>query len=58
LRFYIPYFAAAYAISFAAPERIRFVTVISLILFGYLFLNVFYIRYFRQSLRWNAVDET
>jgi hypothetical protein len=49
LKFYIPYFLIVYLVAFTAPEQLKFVTIIALILFGYLFLNVFYLKYFRRS---------
>lgn len=49
LKFFIPYFITAYILSLMVPETLRFITVISLIIFGYLSLNLFYLRYFRQS---------
>jgi hypothetical protein len=42
LWFYIPYFCGVYIVGLAAPQQLRFGTIIPLILFGYLFLNVFY----------------
>ncbi len=50
LWFYVPYFVCAYAIAFAVPGAARFPTIIGLILFGYLSLNVFYARYFFRAL--------
>jgi hypothetical protein len=49
LRFYIPYFILVYIISLSVPARMKFVTIIPLVIFGYLFLNLFYIIYFRKS---------
>jgi hypothetical protein len=49
LTFYLPYFLAVYVASFSVPQTARFGTVISLVILGYLFLNVFYVRYFRQA---------
>lgn len=46
LRFYIPYFLVVYLFAFTVPADLKFVTIISLILFGYLFLNVYYVVYF------------
>jgi hypothetical protein len=51
LRFYIPYFAAVYVIGLSAPAEWKFGTIIPLVLLGYLFLNVFYVRYFLQLFR-------
>lgn len=49
LKFYIPYFLIAYLLSLMAPEALKFITIIPLIIFGYLILNLFYLRYFLQS---------
>jgi hypothetical protein len=49
VRFYVPYFVGVYVVGLSVPERMRFGTIIALIIFGYLFLNVFYARYFRES---------
>jgi hypothetical protein len=49
LKFYIPYFIITYIIAFLVPGSLKFVTIIPLVLFGYLFLNVFYWRYFLRS---------
>ncbi len=46
LKFYIPYFLVSYGISFLVPNELKFITIIALIIIGYLTLNVFYIRYF------------
>jgi hypothetical protein len=46
LKFYIPYFLFTYIIGLLIPEQLRFVVIIALIVFGYLTLNLFYIRYF------------
>lgn len=48
LKFYVPYFVLVYLISFLVPEQMRFVTVVSLVVFGYLTLNLFYLQYFRR----------
>jgi hypothetical protein len=50
LRFYVPYFAVVYIVTLAVPAQARFPITISLIIFGYLFLNLFYVRYFRGLL--------
>lgn len=57
LKFYVPYFIFVYAVSLLAPEPVKFVTVIALIIFGYLFLNLFYLRYFLRSFAWNAAQQ-
>jgi len=49
LKFYVPYFVTVYVISFLVPEHMKFVVIISLVVFGYLFLNVFYVKYFLRS---------
>jgi hypothetical protein len=49
LKFYVPYFIIVYAVGLTVPASMRFVTIIALILFGYLFLNLFYLKYFLQS---------
>lgn len=46
LKFFIPYFLVSYGIAFLVPERLKFITIIALIIIGYLTLNAFYIRYF------------
>jgi hypothetical protein len=58
LKFYVPYFTIVYAISFLAPKPVKFVTVVALILFGYLSLNLFYLKYFHQAFAWKAAAET
>ncbi len=45
LGFYLPYFFIVYVVAFAVPADLKFVAVIALIIFGYLFLNLFYGRY-------------
>jgi hypothetical protein len=47
-----------YLISFLVPEHMKFAAIISLILFGYLFLNVFYLKYFLRSFARSASLET
>ncbi len=49
LKFYIPYFIVAYLIAFLAPREAKFLAIIGLIVLGYLFLNLFYLRYFLAS---------
>lgn len=49
LKFYIPYFIIVYIIGLAVPESLRFITIIFLIVFGYLFLNLFYLKYFLRA---------
>lgn len=49
LRFYIPYFLAAYFIAFNVSAQQKFAAIISLILFGYLFVNVYFVIYFVRS---------
>jgi len=49
LRFYIPYFILAYIISLSVPQSLRFVTIIPLIILGYLLVNLFFVIYFRRS---------
>lgn len=58
LKFYVPYFMTVYLISFLVPEQMKFVVIISLVLFGYLFLNVFYLKYFLRSFSRSASLET
>jgi len=48
LRFFIPYFVVVYLVCIAAPEKLKFITIIPLVIFGYLFLNIFYVKYFRE----------
>jgi hypothetical protein len=54
LRFYIPYFILVYIISLSVPQSLRFVTIIPLVIFGYLFLSLLYFVYFRRSFRRGA----
>jgi hypothetical protein len=49
LRFYIPYFILVYILSLSVPQSLRFVTIIPLVIFGYLFLSLLYFVYFRRS---------
>jgi hypothetical protein len=49
LRFYIPYFVVVYLLILVLPASLRFIVLITLIIFGYGFLNVFYARYFMRS---------
>lgn len=48
LGFYLPYFLMVYVISFATPHPFKFPAMIILIILGYLFLTLFYLRYFLQ----------
>lgn len=54
LKFYVPYFVVVYVIGFLVPQALKFVTIIGLIVFGYLFLNLYYTRYFSQAFRRTA----
>lgn len=54
LGFYIPYFMIVYVIAFSAPSEVKFVAIIALTVFGYLFLNLFYARYFLGLARHDA----
>ena len=47
--FYAPYFLFVYLVAAIAPREKKFGVLIPLILFGYLFLNVFYLRYFQHQ---------
>lgn len=58
LRFYVPYFVLVYLLAFSVPETLKFVTIIPSIIFGYLFLNVFYWKYFLRSLSQGPILET
>lgn len=49
LKFYVPYFVVAYLIAFLVPREMKFITIIGLIVLGYLILNLFYLKYFRGS---------
>ena len=49
LKFYIPYFILVYIISLSVPRQLKFITIIPLVIFGYLFLSLFYFNYFRGS---------
>lgn len=51
LKFYIPYFVVACTLALLAPAPVKFALIIGSIIFGYLFLNVFYARYFVRSAR-------
>jgi hypothetical protein len=48
LRFFIPYFALVYVVCIAAPEKLKFITIIPPVIFGYLIFNIFYVKYFRR----------
>lgn len=48
LKFFIPYFVIVYSVALVIPEEFRFPVLISMIIFGYLFLNLFYLKYFRN----------
>ncbi|HEY2979562.1 MAG TPA: hypothetical protein VGJ22_00145 [Anaerolineales bacterium] len=54
LRFYIPYFALTYVVALTVPIELRFVAIIGLVIFGYAFLNLFYLKYFAQSFKTGA----
>lgn len=58
LTFYVPYFLVVYQVSFLASEKWKFGTIVGLVLLGYLFLNVFYVRYFLASFAASAAVET
>jgi hypothetical protein len=49
LRFYIPYFVVVYGVAFTIPVELRFLVIIAAIVFGYAFLNLFYLVYFVRS---------
>ena len=46
LWFYVPYFLIVYFVAFTISPQLRFNALIALIIFGYMFLNLFYLRYF------------
>jgi hypothetical protein len=48
LRFFIPYFMIVYVLGSIVPEKLKFIAIIPLVIFGYSFLNIFYTKYFRQ----------
>lgn len=48
LRFWVPYFAVVYLVAFLVPVRLKFATVITLIVLGYLTLTVVFLRYFQR----------
>lgn len=48
LRFYIPYFAIVYLIAAVGPKSAKPVILIPLIIFGYVFLYAFYIKFLRR----------
>lgn len=45
LRFYVPYFALTYVVGLSVPRRVRFVTLILLILLGYLTVAAMLLRH-------------
>jgi hypothetical protein len=49
LRLYIAYFVVVYVVALLIPASIRFIALIALIIFGYLVVNVFFVRYFVKS---------
>jgi len=44
--FYVPYFILVYGVGLSVPAHVRFVTVILLVIAGYLIVNVFFVIYF------------
>ncbi len=44
-RFFIPYFMIVYVVAFTVPDELKFLTIITMIIFGYLFLNMLFLRY-------------
>jgi hypothetical protein len=54
LRFYVPYFVAVYIVAFSVPTSMRFAAIISLVLFGYLLVNVLFLSYFIRSFSYRA----
>jgi hypothetical protein len=49
LWFYIPYFTLTYAVGLSVPAELRFVTIIVLIIIGYIVLNLFFVSYLVQA---------
>jgi hypothetical protein len=49
LIFCLPYLLFTYFIALTIPETSKFIAIIALIVFGYLFLNLFYLLYFMRS---------
>jgi hypothetical protein len=52
LKFYVPFFALVYLLGLSIPPQPpekRFLTIIALIVLGYLSLNLFYASYFRRA---------
>jgi hypothetical protein len=52
LKFYLPYFGLVYVVGLSIPPQPpekRFLTIIGLIILGYLSLNLFYAGYFRRA---------
>jgi len=52
LKFYVPYFVLVYAVGLSVPPQPpekRFLTIIALIILGYVSLNLFYGIYFRRA---------
>ena len=46
LRFYVPCFVLVYVVGLSVPANLKFKTIIPLVIFGYLALNIFYLKYF------------
>jgi hypothetical protein len=49
LKFYIPYFVAAYVIAFLVPQNGKFLAIIGMIVLGYVIVNTFFVRYFLKT---------
>jgi hypothetical protein len=52
LKFYVPYFVLVYVVGLSIPPQPpekRFLTIIALIVLGYLSLNLYYASYFRRA---------
>jgi hypothetical protein len=49
LKFFIPYMLVVYVLGILVPAQLKFIVIIALIIFGYLLLNLFYLKYFLQA---------
>lgn len=58
LKFYLPYFMIVYLVSILAPETLKFIAIISLVILGYLIVNAFFLKYFLRSFSRSPIMET
>jgi hypothetical protein len=47
--FYLPYIVCVYVVGLSVPDRLRFATIIPLLIASYLLLDVFYVVYFARA---------